>query len=107
MNNKLKPKKDFLGPVLFAAFVIYLLYTGGVDSVVRFVKEYLGFLGELILGCLVFGVIIGSVMYVFDKTEKRSGQSTAAIVMYLYVLIGLPLVFQIVFQILDIFFGLP
>lgn len=87
---------DFLGPVLFASFIVFLLYTGGVDSVVRFVKEYLGFLGNLLLSCLSSGLIIGSIIYLYDRVEKIYDRLTAQIVITFYVVICIPLVVRII-----------
>lgn len=94
-NNKLKPGKDFLGPVFFAAFVIYLLYTGGVDKVVHFVKYSLGWYADLILVLQLGGFIIGSIILVFDMVEKRAGKTWALIVVFLYNLFLLPPVVRI------------
>jgi len=95
----------FVGPAFFAAFVVFLLYTGGIDSLINFVIESLGFLGRIILGCPIFGAIWWSIQSVYNRVEEREGTDSAVISMFLWILIGLPLaliftgfIFKIIFS---------
>ena len=80
------------GPVLFAIFIVFLLITGGFGAIFNFAKDYAQFLKMLVMGCVVFAAIFGSVMLVFELTDRKFGNNAAVIIMFIYVIIGLPLI---------------
>lgn len=63
----------------------------GADAAFGFAKSFGQFIGALFLGGLLWYTIFGSIHWVFEKTDLKSGRDAAIVAMFIYVLIGLPL----------------
>ncbi len=86
--------------MLYCAFFVWLFYTSGFRGLLRFAAEYVGFMGKLLFGCGIVGAVFLSIKFVLDASEKRWGEINGVIIMFLYVLLGLPMLFTI----LDVLF---
>lgn len=86
---------SLISPLLYCAFVAWLFFSNGFRGLLRFAAEYFGFMGRLLLGSAFVGAVLLSIKFVLDASQKRWGEINGVIIMFLYVLVGLPMLFTI------------